>query len=201
MLMIPKFCSGRICGARFGRRRCPKRRSPASGKTRVPRERLSLNQNWCFQKSESTVSPSLVTKWRWKKGDDRAALNEDATNWPEWAEWAESRVQTTGEAAKLTLQADRAQIAADGKDLSFVTVRVADQNGLMVPRSKNALQFRDFRPQRNRGHRQRRRYRSHPFPIERAQGFQRSGAGNCAREVRATSDGLESGEVVVNSGK
>ena len=40
-----------------------------------------------------------------------------------------SSVTTTGEAAKLQMSADRTEIAADGKDLSYVTVDVTDQNG------------------------------------------------------------------------
>ncbi|RYX81645.1 DUF4982 domain-containing protein [bacterium] len=55
--------------------------------------------------------------------------------------WAEDVVKTTGAATQLTLQADRNRIASDGKDLSFVTVKVADQNGQMVPRSNNSLSF------------------------------------------------------------
>ena len=55
--------------------------------------------------------------------------------------WAENSVKTTGPATKLTLAADRAFITADGRDLSYVTVSVADAAGLMVPRSKNALVF------------------------------------------------------------
>ena len=55
--------------------------------------------------------------------------------------WATDEVKTTGQAAKLILKADRNKIAADGKDLSFVTVTLADKNGLLVPRSKNHLKF------------------------------------------------------------
>ncbi len=55
--------------------------------------------------------------------------------------WAESVMKTTGPAAKVTLQPDRAKITADGKDLSFVTVTIADKAGLLVPRSKNLVQF------------------------------------------------------------
>jgi beta-galactosidase len=50
-------------------------------------------------------------------------------------------MKTAGPAAKLTLQADRANIAADGQDLSFITVTVADKKGLLVPRSKNHIKF------------------------------------------------------------
>ena len=55
--------------------------------------------------------------------------------------WAADTVKTTGAPAKLTLAADREKIAADGKDLSFITVTVADKNGLPVPRSKDHIRF------------------------------------------------------------
>ena len=56
-------------------------------------------------------------------------------------EWAQTVMKTTGPAAKITLSADRPKIQADGYDLSFITVTVADSNGLLVPRSKNSLDF------------------------------------------------------------
>jgi beta-galactosidase len=55
--------------------------------------------------------------------------------------WATDVMKTTGPAAKLKLQADRNTINADGQDLSFVTVTVADKKGLLVPRSKNRVHF------------------------------------------------------------
>jgi beta-galactosidase len=55
--------------------------------------------------------------------------------------WATDEVKTTGPAAKLTLQADREKITADGQDLSFITVTVADKKGLLVPRSSNHVTF------------------------------------------------------------
>jgi beta-galactosidase len=55
--------------------------------------------------------------------------------------WATDVVKTTGPAVKLTLKADRTTIADDGKDLSFITVTVADKDGLMVPRSNNHIKF------------------------------------------------------------
>ncbi len=55
--------------------------------------------------------------------------------------WATSSVKTTGEAAKLLLQPDRASIVSDGRDLSFLTATVADKDGLMVPRSAAQLKF------------------------------------------------------------
>ena len=55
--------------------------------------------------------------------------------------WAEDTVRTTGAATKLTLAADRATLRADGSDLSYVTVTIADKDGLLVPRSKNRVTF------------------------------------------------------------
>jgi beta-galactosidase len=55
--------------------------------------------------------------------------------------WATEVVKTTGPASRLTLQADRAKIADDGRDLSYVTVTVADHDGLLVPRTKNHIKF------------------------------------------------------------
>jgi beta-galactosidase len=55
--------------------------------------------------------------------------------------WATDVMKTTGPAAKLAMQADHANIAADGQDLSFITVTVADKHGLLVPRSKNHIKF------------------------------------------------------------
>jgi beta-galactosidase len=55
--------------------------------------------------------------------------------------WAQELVKTTGPAAKLLLQADRGTIRADGQDLSYATVTIADKAGVLVPRSKNHLTF------------------------------------------------------------
>lgn len=56
-------------------------------------------------------------------------------------EWATDVVKTAGDATKLQLDADRAIITADGKDLSFITVRVTDKNGTLVPRAGNTITF------------------------------------------------------------
>ncbi len=55
--------------------------------------------------------------------------------------WAEEMVVTTGEATRLHAEPDRAVIKADGRDLSFITVRVVDQDGRTVPRATNLIQF------------------------------------------------------------
>lgn len=56
--------------------------------------------------------------------------------------WAEETVKTTGKAARLVISADRKAVAADGSDLSFITVKLVDANGLTVPDAANAISFR-----------------------------------------------------------
>lgn len=54
---------------------------------------------------------------------------------------AKSTTKTTAEASKLIAVSDRKTILADGKDLAFITVKVADENGFTVPRSSNKIEF------------------------------------------------------------
>lgn len=56
-------------------------------------------------------------------------------------EWATDTVKTVDAPAKLLLQPDRPTIAADGHDVSFITLTVTDPAGLTVPRSKNLVRF------------------------------------------------------------
>lgn len=55
--------------------------------------------------------------------------------------WAEECVKTTGAAAVIDLSSDRSIIGADGSDLAFVTVKVVDGDGLVVPRADNLVEF------------------------------------------------------------
>ncbi|MFD2255643.1 beta-galactosidase GalB [Luteolibacter algae] len=55
---------------------------------------------------------------------------------------AEDSHKTAGAPAKLELTADRPEITADGKDLSFVTVRVLDKDGNFCPNATNQIDFK-----------------------------------------------------------
>jgi beta-galactosidase len=55
--------------------------------------------------------------------------------------WATDEMKTAGEAAELKLEPDRAEIRADGKDLSFVTVTVTDKTGVTAPRADDRVHF------------------------------------------------------------
>lgn len=53
----------------------------------------------------------------------------------------EKEIKTAGAAAQLVAKADRSAITADGEDLSFITVDVTDENGILVPDAMNQIQF------------------------------------------------------------
>lgn len=55
--------------------------------------------------------------------------------------WATDEEKTTGTATKLSLKSNVEKIVNDGKDLAFITLRVEDKKGLMVPRSNPEIHF------------------------------------------------------------
>ncbi len=55
--------------------------------------------------------------------------------------WAEEIIRTTGSSYQLITSADRKMINADGEDLSFITIKITDKNGLMVPDASNKVAF------------------------------------------------------------
>jgi beta-galactosidase len=56
-------------------------------------------------------------------------------------EWATASQVTAGSAASLNVTADRTTIAGDGYDLSFVTVSVHDENGILAPMAADEISF------------------------------------------------------------
>ena len=54
---------------------------------------------------------------------------------------AEDERRTAGAPARVKLSADHSTIAADGNDLSFVTVRIEDKDGNLVPEAANLVHF------------------------------------------------------------
>ncbi|WPU99767.1 beta-galactosidase GalB [Mucilaginibacter sp. cycad4] len=51
-------------------------------------------------------------------------------------------IHTSGAPAKIELTVDRSQIKADGKDLSFITVKILDKDGNVVPDADNKVNFK-----------------------------------------------------------
>ena len=55
--------------------------------------------------------------------------------------WAEAVQRTAGAPARLEVTADRREVRADGQDLVYLTVRVLDAQGVLVPRQQLPLRF------------------------------------------------------------
>lgn len=55
---------------------------------------------------------------------------------------AEKEVRTAGKPHHLELSADRNTLVADGRDMSFINVRVVDKNGNLCPDATNRISFK-----------------------------------------------------------
>jgi beta-galactosidase len=122
--------------------------------------------------------------------------------------WATDVVKTTGPASKLLVSADRFRIAADGRDLSYVTVTVADKDGLMVPRSHNLVKFSISGPGDVVGVGNGDAASHEPYQAMQRKAFNglclaiiRSKTGESGKiTLKAESEGLAGAEIVVESG-
>ena len=76
----------------------------------------------------------------WRVGYEPGTLK--AVSRTDGMEVVTREVKTAGAASKLHLKADRSQIAADGSDLSFITVQVHDDVGTVVPHADHLITFR-----------------------------------------------------------
>lgn len=81
--------------------------------------------NYRFRWDDVTYAPGELRVVAYKDGE----------------EWATETVKTAGAAAALTATPDRDTLAADGQDLSFVTVAVVDADGNPAPEASDAVTF------------------------------------------------------------
>ena len=59
-----------------------------------------------------------------------------------------TEIHTAGSPAKISLLPDKTQITADGKDMSFITVKILDNAGNIVPDAENEVKFNISGPAR-----------------------------------------------------
>ena len=76
----------------------------------------------------------------------------EAVAYKDGKEYTRTAVETTGEAAALTLTPDRASLAGDGNDAMPVTVSAVDAQGRVVPGADNLVTFTVTGPGRNLAH-------------------------------------------------
>lgn len=117
-----------------------------------------------------------------------------------------SILRTADEPGQIWLKADRINIKADGKDLSYVTMELLDDKGIRNPKSENLIKFDIEGPGKIVGV-----GNANPVSIESSQANQRKAwQGRCLViiksdnqqgeiHLRATSSGLKTGEITIKS--
>ena len=101
-------------------------------------DEVELYLNGVSQGKKSKQGQDMKVMWRLKyaSGELKAVSRKNGST------VLEKVIRTAGPAAKLELIADRSKINADGKDLSFVTVRVLDKEGNLIPDAANLINFK-----------------------------------------------------------
>ncbi len=97
---------------------------------------LFLNGQSLGRKKKETFEYRL--RWdeiRYEPGELKAIAYKNGER------WAEAAIATTDEPFSLQLEADRSRIAADGKDLAFITLTVTDRKGRPVPDAVLPIHF------------------------------------------------------------
>ncbi|MCX2452491.1 DUF4982 domain-containing protein [Pedobacter sp. PLR] len=97
---------------------------------------LFLNGKSLGKRSKQGEDLHVVWKVKYEPGTIKAISRKDGKT------VLEKEISTAGKAAKIELLADRNEIAADGKDLSFVTVRILDAQGNVLPDADHLVQFK-----------------------------------------------------------
>ncbi len=103
--------------------------------TNYPKVELYLNGKSLGVKEKGHDDLHLAWSVPWEKGVLKAVAVKSGMD------TLTEEIRTAGEPADIVLSADRQQISADGRDLSFVTVTITDENGTMVPHADNMVNF------------------------------------------------------------
>ena len=91
-------------------------------------------------KNDSTVQNRYRLMWmdvKYEPGEVKVVAFDDAGR-----AVASKTIKTAGKPHHIELVPDRIELMADGKDLSFVTVRIVDKDGNLCPTASNQLKFK-----------------------------------------------------------
>ena len=101
-------------------------------------DEVELFLNGVSQGVRSKTADQFHAMWRvkYQAGTIKAVSRKDGKT------VLERVINTAGQPAKIELTADRSTLNADGKDLSFITVKVTDEAGNMVPDAANRINFK-----------------------------------------------------------
>jgi beta-galactosidase len=101
-------------------------------------EEVELFLNGVSQGVSSKSPDRFHAVWRvkYRPGTIRAVSRKDGQT------VLEKEITTAGKPARIELTADRSTLNADGKDLAFITVRVTDEAGNLVPDASSLINFK-----------------------------------------------------------
>ena len=104
--------------------------------SKYPKVKLYLNDKLIGEQLTTEDQQFKATfKVAYTPGELRAvAVNENQ-------EMETTTLKTSGNAAKIKLKADRTTITENGQDLSFISIEVTDNEGILQPNAENRLQF------------------------------------------------------------
>jgi len=119
---------------------------------------------------------------------------------------ARHEARTAGAPARVKLIPDRSAIQADGDDLSFVTVRIEDQHGVLCPMADNLVRFQVKGPGEIAGVDNGNPATVEPFHADYRKAFSglalliiRSRGGQAGKiDLTATADGLTAGKTTIS---
>lgn len=115
-------------------------------------------------------------------------------------------IRTAGKPSRLLLEADRKNINAGGNDLSFISVKVTDENGVTVPNADNLINFSISGNGEIAGVDNGSQISHEPFKASRRKAFNgmclaviRSGEEAGIIRLKASAEGLKDAEISINT--
>jgi len=143
-----------------------------------------------------SASPGLDPRHYWTVAWQPGTLTAIARNGG--CEVARDELKTAGDARRLHLSPDQAQLRADGQDLAHITVEVVDDQGVVVPDANSVITFEVSGAGRNAGVQNSDVLSDEPFQANQRRAFQgrallvvRASRQPGRINVRATAAGLE----------
>lgn len=103
----------------------------------VDKTRIPVNFSGWKNKEKYFDSPYRLS---WNVPFEAGEIEVVAYN--EGKEVARKSIKTAKEPAQISLIPDRNIINADGEDLSFITIKIEDENGIFCPLANNLVQFK-----------------------------------------------------------
>lgn len=117
---------------------------------------------------------------------------------------AEDQLQTAGPAARLVLESDRSKLKADGLDLAHITVKVVDDNGVLVPDASQKIHITVTGEGTNAGVDNGNIYSNEPWQGNERSAYQgrallvvRTGRKDGAVKIQAAAEGLKSADLEI----